>query len=29
MADQERRGGDADPGAGEIDSVMLVNLAEG
>jgi hypothetical protein len=29
MADQESRGGDGDPGAGEEDSVMRVNLAEG
>ena len=29
MADQESRGGDGDPGAGERDSVMRVNLAEG
>ena len=29
MADQESRGGDGDPGAGEKDSVMRVNLAEG
>ena len=29
MADQESRGGDGDPGAGEGDSVMRVNLAEG
>jgi hypothetical protein len=29
MADQESRGGDGDPGAGEEDSVMQVNLAEG
>ena len=29
MADQENRGGDGDPGAGEEDSVMGVNLAEG
>ena len=29
MADQESRGGDGDPGAGEEDSVMGVNLAEG
>ena len=29
MADQENRGGDCDPGAGEEDSVMGVNLAEG
>ena len=29
MADQESRGGDGDPVAGEEDSVMRVNLAEG
>ena len=29
MADQENRGGDGDPGDGEEDSVMGVNLAEG
>ena len=29
MADQESCGGDGDPGAGEEDSVMRVNLAEG
>jgi hypothetical protein len=29
MADQESRGGDGDPGAGEEVSVMRVNLAEG
>ena len=29
MADQESLGGDGDPGAGEEDSVMRVNLAEG
>ena len=29
MADQESRGGDGDSGAGEEDSVMRVNLAEG
>ena len=29
MADQESRCGDGDPGAGEKDSVMRVNLAEG
>ena len=29
MADQESRGGNGDPGAGEEDSVMRVNLAEG
>ena len=29
MADQESRGCDGDPGAGEVDSVMRVNLAEG
>jgi len=29
MADQESRGGDVDSGAGEEDSVMRVNLAEG
>ena len=29
MADQESRGGDGDPGVGEEDSVMRVNLAEG
>ena len=29
MADQENRGGDGDPGVGEEDSVMWVNLAEG
>jgi len=29
MADQESRRGDGDPGAGEEDSVMRVNLAEG
>jgi len=29
MADQESRGCDGDPGAGEEDSVMRVNLAEG
>ena len=29
MADQESRGGVGDPGAGEEDSVMRVNLAEG
>lgn len=29
MADQESRGGDSDPGAGEEGSVMRVNLAEG
>jgi len=29
MADQERRGDDGDSGAGDRDSVMLVNLAEG
>jgi hypothetical protein len=29
MADQESRGGDGDPGAGEEDPVMRVNLAEG
>ena len=29
MADQESRCGDGDPGAGEEDSVMRVNLAEG
>lgn len=29
MADQESRGVDDDPGAGEVDSVMRVNLAEG
>ena len=29
MADQEGRGDDGDPGAGEEDSVMRVNLAEG
>jgi len=29
MADQESRWGDGDPGAGEEDSVMRVNLAEG
>jgi hypothetical protein len=28
-ADQEKRGGDGDSGAGERDSVMRVNLAEG
>jgi hypothetical protein len=28
-ADQESRGGDGDSGAGEEDSVMRVNLAEG
>ena len=28
-ADQESRGGDGAPGAGEIDSLMRVNLAEG
>lgn len=28
MADQESRGGDGDPGAGEGDLVMRVNLAE-
>ncbi len=29
MADQESRGDDGIPGAGEIDSLMRVNLAEG
>jgi len=29
MADQESLGGDGDSGAGEEDSVMRVNLAEG
>ena len=29
MADQESCGGNGDPGAGEEDSVMRVNLAEG
>ncbi len=29
MADQESRGGNGDPGAGEEDSIMRVNLAEG
>jgi hypothetical protein len=29
MADQESRGGDGDLGAGEEDSIMGVNLAEG
>ena len=29
MADQESRGGNGDPGIGEEDSVMRVNLAEG
>jgi hypothetical protein len=29
MADQESCGGNGDPGAGEKDSVMRVNLAEG
>jgi hypothetical protein len=29
IADQESRGGDGDPGVGEKDSVMRVNLAEG
>jgi hypothetical protein len=29
MADQENPGGDGDPGDGEEDSVMGVNLAEG
>jgi hypothetical protein len=29
MADQENRGGDGDPGDGEEESVMGVNLAEG
>jgi hypothetical protein len=29
MADQESRGGNGDTGAGEEDSVMRVNLAEG
>ena len=29
MADQESRGCDGDPGAGEENSVMRVNLAEG
>jgi len=29
MADQESRRGDGDSGAGEKDSVMRVNLAEG
>jgi hypothetical protein len=29
MADQVSRCGDGDPGAGEKDSVMRVNLAEG
>jgi hypothetical protein len=29
MADQESRGGNGDSGAGEEDSVMRVNLAEG
>jgi hypothetical protein len=29
MADQENRGGDGEPGAGEEESVMGVNLAEG
>jgi hypothetical protein len=29
MADQESRGGDGDSGAGEENSVMRVNLAEG
>jgi len=29
MADQESRGVDGDPGVGEEDSVMRVNLAEG
>jgi len=29
MADQESRGGDGGSGAGENDSVMWVNLAEG
>jgi hypothetical protein len=28
-ADQESRGDDGAPGAGEIDSLMRVNLAEG
>jgi hypothetical protein len=28
-ADQEKRGGDGNSGAGDIDSVMRVNLAEG
>ena len=28
-ADQESRGGDGAPGAGEINSLMRVNLAEG
>ena len=28
-ADQESRGDDGTPGAGEIDSLMRVNLAEG
>lgn len=29
MADQESRGDEGAPGAGEIDSLMRVNLAEG
>ncbi len=29
VADQESRGGDGDSGAGERDSVMEMNLAEG
>ena len=29
MADQESRGGNGNPGAGEEDSVMRVNLTEG
>lgn len=29
MADQESCGGNGDPGAGEEDSLMRVNLAEG
>jgi len=29
VADQESRGGDGDPGAGEKDSVMRMTLSEG